>query len=66
MIAMKVLSASSRRPRDLGDLQAMLRETPTLDESRVVCLLEAMTMRGYSRGQDLPEKWRKLRAELSE
>jgi len=63
---MKILSATAKRPRDLGDLQAMLRANPTLDESKVASLLKAMTMRGYSRGQDLTEKWRKLRAELGE
>jgi hypothetical protein len=66
MIAMKVLSATAKRPRDLGDLQAMLRANPTLDESRVRSLLEAIAGRGYSRGQDLIEKWRKLRSELGE
>lgn len=64
MIAMKVLSATSKRPRDLGDLQAMLRANPVIDESRVASLLRAIEARGYSRGQDLAEKWRKLRAEL--
>ena len=66
MVAMKILSATAKRPRDLGDLQAMLRENPTLDDSRVASLLQAIEVRGYSRGQDLTEKWRKLRAELSE
>ncbi|MGC4067907.1 MAG: nucleotidyl transferase AbiEii/AbiGii toxin family protein [Polyangiaceae bacterium] len=66
MIAMKVLSATPKRPRDLGDLQAMLRANPMLDEGLVTSLLEAITIRGYSRGQDLIEKWRRLRTELSE
>jgi hypothetical protein len=66
MVAMKILSAAAKRPRDLGDLQAMLRANPTLDESRVSSLLDAITARGYSRGQDLIEKWRKLRTELGE
>jgi hypothetical protein len=66
MVAMKVLSASAKRPRDLGDLQAMLRANPTFDESRVASLLRAIEARRYSRGQDLSEKWRRLRAELGE
>lgn len=66
IVAMKILSATAKRPRDLGDLQAMLRANPTLDESRVASLLEAMEARGYSRGQDLAEKWRRLRSELGE
>ena len=66
MIAMKVLSATTKRPRDLGDLQAMLRANPALDESRVASLLQTIEARGYSRGQDLTEKWRKLRVELGE
>jgi hypothetical protein len=66
MVAMKILSATAKRPRDLGDLQAMLRANPALDESRVTSLLEAIEARGYSRGQDLAEKWRRLRTELGE
>jgi hypothetical protein len=66
MIAMKVLSATPNRPRDLGDLQAMLRVNPTIDENRVAALFATMTKRGYSRGQDLNEKWHRLRAELGE
>ena len=66
MVAMKILSATAKRPRDLGDLQAMLRANPTFDESRVASLLRAIEARGYSRGQALSEKWRKLRSELGE
>jgi hypothetical protein len=64
MVAMKVLSATPQRPRDAGDIQAMLRANPQLDRALVVSLLDLITRRGYSRGQDLIEKWRKLRAEL--
>jgi hypothetical protein len=63
MIAMKVLSASPKRPRDLGDIQAMLRAAPTLNEALVTSLLESITARGYARGQELIEKWRRLRDE---
>jgi hypothetical protein len=63
-LEMKVLSATHKRPRDLGDLQAMLRTNPAIDESRVASLLRAIEARGYSRGQDLAEKWRRLRSEL--
>jgi Nucleotidyl transferase AbiEii toxin, Type IV TA system len=66
MIAMKVISATPKRPRDLGDLQAMLRANPAIDESRVAFLFRAIAERGYSRGQDLAEKWRRLRTELGE
>jgi hypothetical protein len=64
IVAMKVLSATSQRPRDLGDIQAILRANPTLDHDRISTLLELIATRGYSRGQDLAEKWRKLRVEL--
>jgi hypothetical protein len=64
IVAMKILSATPQRPRDLGDIQAILRASPTLDHARISTLLELITARDYSRGQDLVEKWRRLRVEL--
>ncbi len=64
IVAMKVLSATPQRPRDLGDLQAILRANPRLDESRVRSLLESIEARGYARGQALTQKWQRLRSEL--
>lgn len=60
LLAMKVLSSSPERPRDLGDIQAMLRVCPNFDEEQLLKLLRKITERGYSRGQDLVEKWRKV------
>lgn len=65
LLAMKVLSAAENRPRDLEDIRAILRESPDIDESTLLDLLEKTTTRGYARGQDLGEKWRALRARLT-
>lgn len=64
MVAMKVLSATDRRPRDLGDIQAMLQAHPDLDEAEVRRLLNAIVERGFARGQDLLEKWAQIRVRL--
>ena len=64
LVAMKVLSATDQRPRDLGDISAILRANPNLDQGRVLQLLEATMNRGFARGQDLVQKWSELRARL--
>ena len=61
LLAMKVLSSTSKRPNDLQDIESILRHGPTIDLQRVEALLEVIQKRGYARGQDLAEKWRRLR-----
>jgi hypothetical protein len=61
LVAMKVLSASDERPRDLGDLYAIIRNKQTLDEERVIRLLRMIDERGFARGQDLLKKWQDIR-----
>ncbi len=62
LLAMKTLSASPQRPRDLEDIRAILAANPALCEAEVTLLLEAIQARGYARGQDLLEKWGQLLA----
>jgi len=64
LLAMKTLSATPSRPRDMGDIQAMLRAHPDFDEVAVQELLTAISRRGFDRGQDLPGKWSEIRAAL--
>jgi hypothetical protein len=65
LLAMKTLSASPKRARDLEDIRAILQEIPEFDESLVKRLLATIEHRGYARGQSLLEKWDRLRADLS-
>lgn len=64
LLAMKVLSVTPGRPRDLDDIRAILRANPQLDVAAVVTLLESIERRGYARGQSLIAKWQRIRAEL--
>jgi hypothetical protein len=64
VIAMKVLSVTDQRPRDLGDIQAILRANPDLDQALVLTLLGAISGRGFARGQNLIEKWSEIRSRL--
>ncbi len=64
LLAMKTLSAVPERPRDLGDIQAMVRANPEFDESAVQGLLATIEARGYARGQVLMEKWQELKRQL--
>ena len=64
IVAMKVLSASEQRPRHLGDIQAILRAQPELDQALVLGLLNTIAERGFARGQNLVDKWADLRARL--
>jgi hypothetical protein len=64
LLAMKTLSAVPERPRDLGDIQAMVRANPEFDESAVRGLLMTIEGRGYARGQALAEKWEALKRQL--
>ncbi len=61
---MKVLSASGERPRDLGDIAAIVRANHAFDEQDVLRLLSLIETRGYSRGQDLIGKWQQLKLSL--
>lgn len=64
LVAMKVLSATDQRPRDLGDIGAILHANPDLDQGVVEGLLKAIESRGFARGQDLIQKWAELRTRL--
>lgn len=64
LLAMKVLSASGERPRDLGDIAAIVRANHAFDEQAVLRLLSLIETRGYSRGQDLIGKWQQLKLSL--
>ena len=64
LLAMKVLASTSERPRDAGDIRAMVLANPTFDEERVKAYLALVEQRGYARGQRLLPKWRKLRKQL--
>jgi len=64
LLAMKTLSVTARRARDLDDIRAIVRQNPDLDEARVTALLQLIEERGCARGQNLLEKWRGLRASL--
>jgi hypothetical protein len=61
LIAMKVLSATPSRSRDLEDIRAIRRATPQLNEALVCTLLQTISSRGYDRGQDLLAKWQSLK-----
>jgi hypothetical protein len=66
LLAMKVLSATSQRPQDLGDIHAILSAEQPLDATAVVKLLGLIEQRGYARGQSLLTKWERLRTERGE
>lgn len=65
LLAMKVLSATEQRVRDIADIQAILVNSVAVDTGLVERLLELIEERGYARGQDLREKWRQFRAQFS-
>jgi Nucleotidyl transferase AbiEii toxin, Type IV TA system len=64
LLAMKTLSATPKRARDFEDIRAILRENSDFDESLVKELLATIERRGYARGQNLLEKWDRIRADL--
>lgn len=53
LIAMKTLSASDRRAKDFGDLQALLAHATSVDLAEARDLLVLIERRGFSRGLDL-------------
>jgi hypothetical protein len=64
LLAMKTLSASQQRPRDLEDIRAILHGVQDYSEAEVQRLLQLIDGRGYARGQALLEKWASLRRDL--
>ena len=62
LLAMKTLSATEQRPRDLEDLRAILDANPGYEEATVLDLLTKVASRGCARGQNLVEKWAALRS----
>jgi hypothetical protein len=64
LLAMKVLASTSERPRDAGDIRAMILANPQFDEERLKAYLVLVEQRGYASGQRLLPKWRKLRKQL--
>lgn len=60
LLAMKVLSATDKRARDLADIQAILVNSAPIDSALVEDLLRLIEERGYARGQGLIQKWRRL------
>jgi hypothetical protein len=64
LLAMKVLSAAPERPRDMGDIQAIVRANPAFDERQVLSLLNRIEVSGYGRDQALATKWQMLKAQL--
>lgn len=65
LLAMKVLSCSERRPRDLEDIRALLHGSESFAEDRVVNLLRLIGARGFARGEDLLRKWDELKQRFS-
>lgn len=63
LLAMKVLSATERRIRDIADIQAILAHSTTIDTALVESLLKLIEERGYARGQDLLQKWGQFRSQ---
>ena len=61
LLAMK----SDDRPQDLGDIRAILLASPNLDKTELSRFLALITQRGYHRGQDLPAKWKSLKAKFA-
>ncbi|MDX2020657.1 MAG: hypothetical protein SF187_10470 [Deltaproteobacteria bacterium] len=64
LLAMKTLASTPQRPRDAGDIRAIVLANPDFDEAKVIEYLRTIAQRGCARGQDLEEKWRRLRREL--
>jgi len=64
LVAMKTLSVTAARSRDLEDIRALVHHHPDFDEAQLHQLLSAVSDRGHARGQSLHEKWPTLRAQL--
>jgi hypothetical protein len=65
LLAMKVLSATDQRPRDLEDIRTLLELGSEYDERRVLELLRLIVERGFDRQQDLVAKWAELKKRFS-
>lgn len=66
LLAMKVLSSSRRRRKDVEDALGLLRCNPDLDLTTVRGNLALIEQRGYARQQDLSAKLTDLLAELAD
>lgn len=66
LLAMKVLSSSRRRRKDVEDALGLLRCNPELDLAAVRSNLALIEERGYARQQDLAAKLTDLLAELAD
>jgi predicted nucleotidyltransferase len=64
LLAMKVLAATDQRPRDAGDIRAMVLANPNFDEALLRTYLKQIEARGYARDQKLEPKWDTLRMKL--
>jgi Nucleotidyl transferase AbiEii toxin, Type IV TA system len=53
LLALKILSVSAKRPQDLIDIQALLREATPADIDRARTTMALIVQRGYGRGRDL-------------
>lgn len=61
LIALKILARDDqRRPQDLVDLRALLREAKAEDHEEVARLLALITERGFHRNRDLPADFQSL------
>jgi predicted nucleotidyltransferase len=56
LLALKVLSMTSRRPQDAIDARGLVATNPALDVGEVRRLLEVISSRGFDRGQKLDAK----------
>ncbi len=65
LLAMKVLSSTDQRPRDLDDIRALIHARPAYDENHLLRLLDLITQRGFDRGQNLISKWTALKGRFS-
>jgi hypothetical protein len=62
LLALKVLSATERRPQDTMDFQNLVLFNPQYDDASVRAALGLIATRAYDRGQDLQAKYRQMLA----
>ena len=69
-IELEIVDGATEQPRDLGDIESILRARPDLDQALVVRLLSTIAERGFARGQDLVEnlveKWAQIRSRFAD
>ncbi|MEM9455812.1 MAG: nucleotidyl transferase AbiEii/AbiGii toxin family protein [Myxococcota bacterium] len=66
LLAMKILSMTSRRLQDRIDAQKLIEQVKGLDLDRVKSNLSLIRERGYDRGEDLGSKLESVLAEVKE